>query len=158
MATVLAVMATLVFGLAGTEQQTAQLAQVTYCGPGHCSWRATVLTDGTLFYENFSAPAKGGKRLLKAQEFRRFLLSVERERPWEITGTIGVLAFHGPQREIRVLGPEGERVFQLMTTPEGFEELYPTDPSQLARAIRFCQTAYSLLGESSLPDCVDGRP
>jgi hypothetical protein len=117
-----------------------------------------VLTDGTLVYKNFGQPAKGGRRMLTPEEFERFREVLNRQRPWEIDGRLGDLTVHGPQRQVRIHKDGREKTFHLMTTPPGFDRLYGSDASQLARALRFCQAAYSLLGDSELPDCVDDHP
>ena len=83
---------------------------------------------------------------------------LERERPWEITGMLGDLTLHGPQREVRIRRNGRDTTFQLRTTPAGFDSLYRSDSTGLGRALRFCQAAYSLIGDAGLPDCVDERP
>jgi hypothetical protein len=130
--------------------------EASNCGSLFCAWVIGVSPDGLVTVEIPKAPHAGRKYRLSPRAFAHFRAAVVRERPLELSGSLGDLRVDGPQRTIRVAEGSQTTSIRLYSTPPGFERLYRSDSSGLARALRVCE-AVRQLGGADLASCVDVR-
>jgi hypothetical protein len=152
----MSVLLTLALLAPGASAEPVAFVEAFHCGSRGCAWLINVSPDGLVTVEIPSAPHAGRRYRLSPREFAEFKARLGRDRPMELSGGLGDLMVDGPVRSVRMSQDSRTTSFRIHRTPPGFAQLYQTDGSALARALRVCE-ALRNLGGPELASCVDAR-
>jgi hypothetical protein len=119
-------------------------------------WAVVVSPQGQVRVERQVGEVAPEIYWLGRDHLQRFVLQIERERPWELPHQLGSPIFEGPERTIEVsIGGRHAR-FILMQTPDGVtRDSLKKSTSVLARAVRVCEAIRALARDVRVQPCID---